>query len=144
MHQSIYKRKWDEALDAIEKNPKETSTWMFHNKTDGTLDWKTLPIHACGLFNAPIEVYKAVLRQSPETVAMKCHNGNLPIHYAIKGGVSTDVVEELVTFYPESIHVLDEENNDPLMLATQSTSSNKKGYINVLTSGVKNISGAEE
>lgn len=64
----------------------------------------SLPIHyACNKKGASLEVIQALLTASPDTIKVEDEDGQLPLHHAIYGGASLDVLNLMIESYPKGI-----------------------------------------
>ena len=127
---------WDETIDRVKQFPKEARIWTYRReKTDLSLRWRLLPIHAAIVFQAPDAVIEALLSAYPKAAQLQDDLGMLPLHLAFRNGSSEEVVRLLLVAYPKSVDVIDNKGRIPLVLAQASTSPNRDAFIKALDRG---------
>ena len=96
------------------------TTWYVKRHTNGTIWWKLLPLHNACRRNAPPMVIKALLRAYPESIAIADTHGMLPLHWALWGRASVDLVHVLIEADNGSAaYKVDEYGRLPMHLACE-------------------------
>ena len=141
LYVAVHTKQWDLAIERLRVYPREASTWVLrycnspsdtgdigspgamssrsHLTTTGqrALRWRMLPLHACILFNGPIEVVRALVKAYPMACKVHDDQGMLPLHIAFQAGASEEVVLALLSCYPEAIERVDKKGRLPSNLA---------------------------
>mmetsp|Transcript_14770 Transcript_14770/g.21096 ORF Transcript_14770/g.21096 Transcript_14770/m.21096 type:complete len:431 (+) Transcript_14770:208-1500(+) len=95
----------------------EAGIWVVETNNDGSIRWKSLPLHQACENGAPSEVVKALLEAYPYAVQMKDSGGDLPLHLACRERASKAVLLTLLEADPKASKVADDEGRLPLHLA---------------------------
>ncbi|KAL3816818.1 hypothetical protein ACHAXA_008681 [Cyclostephanos tholiformis] len=141
LYVAVHTKQWDLATERLKVYPREASTWVVrycNSASDGgeigsprvlsprspltttgqrTLRWRMLPLHACILFNCPIELVKALIKVYPMACKVYDDQGMLPLHIAFQAGASEEVVLTLLSTYPEAIERVDKKGRLPSNIA---------------------------
>jgi len=156
---------WDIVEHLAYNSPNEVRTWVSkreNKKNDKAKDdadkalsgggdkikWRMLPLHAALLFSAPTQTIHSLSQAYPDACSCKCSPENmLPIHIAIKSGLSVEIVEILLMYYSDCLIDTDCKGRTVFTLAEASTNGLKDGYMGALDRGPmywKRLRGAQE
>ena len=156
---------WDIVGHLAYNSPKEVRTWvckrenkknaMAKDDADKALNgggdkikWRMLPLHAALLFSAPTQTIHSLAQAYPDSCSCKSSPENmLPIHIAIKNGLSVEIVEILLMYYSDCLIDTDCKGRTVFTLAEASTTGLKDGYMGALDRGPmywKRLRGAQE
>ncbi len=80
-----------------------------------------LPLHCACEYNAPVEVFVALLTTYPEAAQEKNAIGQLPLHLACESKAPVEVITALLTSYPEAAREKDARGQLPLPVACEGT-----------------------
>jgi len=167
LFKAIEDREWRSAIVRVRHSPIEASMWVSsgsttnkthtsthkllnndntttsNNKTpDGTdqnvMSGKLLPIHCACVQQAPLVVFRELLKALPSSIKARDSNGNLPIHYAVRFGIDDmDLLDLLLMSYPESIDAMDCDGLTAIVIAVNcALHPNKDQVVNALSKGV--------
>jgi hypothetical protein len=144
LYVAVHTKQWDLAIERLKVYPREASTWVLRYCTfpsgggdagsprgggmssprspltttgQRALRWRMLPLHACILFNGPIEAVRALVKVYPMACKVHDDQGMLPLHIAFQAGASEEVVLALLGCYPEAIERVDKMGRLPSNLA---------------------------
>lgn len=116
----ISKRNWASVVKRCKGDgSKEAKTWIVEKNRDGSVRWKSLPIHQACETKAPSEVVKALIAAYPDSLMLKDSAGNLPLHLACRERASKSVIGALLTEEPNAAKVKDGEGRLPIHLASR-------------------------
>lgn len=126
LYQAMEARQWDHVTKVLtsEDSHTQAATWVVRKETTGKLRWRLLPIHACVIFQAPLDIVELLLQEYPVGAQCKDDQGMLPLHLAFRNETPWDVVEELMTAYPHAISVKDRKGRTPTACASTSSKKN--------------------
>ncbi len=135
LYQAIEAKQWDYAASLFTKNLCEgqSGTWVVRKETNGKLRWRLLPLHAAIIFGSPLTLVECLLADHPAAAQCKDDQGMLPLHLAFRneGSASWEIIEELVTAYPQAIFVKDRKGRTPLQCGIQLTTANMSSNLSV-------------
>jgi hypothetical protein len=130
--------------------------WIVRKESNGKLKWRILPLHAAMIFQAPVEVVEYILEAFPYAAQCKDDRGMLPLHLAFRNileccssnnnnnnksstsslttTTTLEIIEELLTAYPEAIWTRDRKGRTPLegSLLVATNNNNNKIFLQVL------------
>jgi hypothetical protein len=77
LYQAVEARQWDHARKVLAGRDARTqcATWVIRKERDGRLRWRLLPIHACIIFQAPLDVLEKMLQEYPAAAQCKDDQG---------------------------------------------------------------------
>lgn len=135
LYQAIEAKQWDYAVSLFAKNkcPGQSGTWVLRKETNGKLRWRLLPLHAAIIFGSPVKLVECLIADNPTAAQCKDDQGMLPLHLAFRneGSASWEIIEELVTAYPQAIFVKDRKGRTPLQCGIQLTTGNMSSSASV-------------
>lgn len=117
LYQNIQERNWDKVFVLLEKNVHNSKSWVEEFNPDGSLRWRSLPIHLICEKDPPLDLVRELLRLYPQSLLQKNHGQELPIHIACRQGASKEVIRQLLEKSPETATIPDCEGRLPLHLA---------------------------
>jgi hypothetical protein len=127
LYNLFLERSWQDAMNAIESDPKLAREWHYgidHSITDGGILWKRLALHLACAVGAPVGLVDALMAVYPDAVGCPDpHNGSLPLHLACQFGAPLQVVTSLVRARTASTKALDARGRLPLHLAILSAAA---------------------
>lgn len=120
LYKLIQKRDWDATIQFLNEHESSAKEWITEHNPDGTIRWKSLPIHLACEKQPPVDVLYNLISGYPESIGEKNYGGDLPLHIACREGVSKDVINFMLLRDPfESTKVQDCEGRLPLHLASR-------------------------
>jgi hypothetical protein len=135
LYQAIEMKQWDYAASLFLKEDIEgqSGTWVVRKETNGKLRWRLLPLHAAIIFGSPVELVECLLADNPAAAQCKDDQGMLPLHLAFRneGSASWEIIDELLTAYPQAIFVKDRKGRTPLQCGIQLTSGSLSSSMSV-------------
>jgi chromosome segregation ATPase len=146
LFQLIVNQNWDFVVSQAEDFPEEAKTWVILSTSTTTTApdrqprfHRRLPLHEAFIQEAPPRVIQCLLTTYPEAVREPDDIGRLPLHYAAYyGTAAVDCLMDLVLAFPESLEVVDSNNQCPLNLAIEgccSSSIIRKKMVDILSKG---------
>ncbi len=111
---AVKDRRWEEALEEVERHPLDAKAWTTHFDSYGDVAWTRLPLHEACINNAPLHVIEALIQANKEGSKSADQNNRLPLHHAAVHGSDIAVVKLLINDYPESLDVEDLFGKTPL------------------------------
>lgn len=129
LFQQINSGDWEGALSVLKEYPREASVWVSRqqsNNGDRDIAWKYLPLHlVCLQKRPPLHLVEALIQAYPLAASLATpHDGNLAMHYICEGGGSGDlpqVMDGLLSAFPQSLEVKNAKGKTPLLLCTVET-----------------------
>lgn len=118
-HQSLSlqsDRRWDGATARAKSNPEESGTWIVSKNSDGSINWRHLPIHLVCMQCSNVQpdvlpelevLVDALILAYPEGASEVDSQGMLPIHVAVTHGASEKILNAICTSFPGGSHVKD-------------------------------------
>lgn len=111
LYKCISLRKWDLALQQIQKSPEEASYWVVD------ADYPRLPLHLACTNSAPLNVIKALLESYPEASMSKEGSGSQPLHLSCANNLPLKCVHAIFESHPDAITTKDAIGRLPLHVA---------------------------
>ena len=142
-------RRWDGAKARASSHPEECGTWIVSKNSDGSINWRHLPIHLvcmqCG--NASEEtvgqveaLLDALLLSYPEGASTADGQGMLPLHLAVSHGATEKFVTSLVACYPGGAHKTDKFGRSPIDIVNDGPPGPRRdAMLQVLRRAKKNM-----
>jgi len=112
--------KWGQLLDFLHNNEDAAAEWVTEHNPDGTVRWRSLPIHLACEKKPPVEALYNLLSLYPESIGKKNYGGDMPLHIACREVASKEVINFMIlrdSF--ESTNERDCEGRFPLHLASR-------------------------
>ena len=76
-------------------------------------------MHWAAMNQAPLQVFKALYAVYPEGIEMQGIDGKLPLHSVIDSRVSADLIQYMISKFPEASRVQCNQGSTPLHIASQ-------------------------
>jgi len=116
LYRFISNSQWQEALQAVRRNPIEAKTWVVRYHEDDTkgMMWRFLPIHSASARQPPEAVIHALIQAYPEGTECCDDQGKYALHYAAGNQASSGVVRALLEAFPSAATTGDPEGKLPL------------------------------
>ncbi|KAL9179881.1 hypothetical protein ACHAXT_007851 [Thalassiosira profunda] len=129
----VQHKKWPAAIQRALNYPAEAATWVSRREADGTtLRWRMLPLHAAVVFQSPRNVIAALLSAYSEGAKCRDDQGKLPIHLCFRKDTEEEILSLLLQAYPEGIDEVDDKGRTAMVLASNSPSEKKEGWMRLL------------
>jgi len=93
--------------------------------------WNFLPLHFAVRSNS-LQAVVPLLEAYPRAARLKEDGGKLALHLGCQWGASPDVIERLLTLYPEGIYVRDDDGKSPTDYAEALKAHSKDDYDKIL------------
>ncbi len=129
----IEKENWAEATLRSEEVFDEAGSWHIRYDFHGECWLKQLPVHAAVMRSAPFAIIISLLQSYPIGAGMQDHMGRLPLHWACDLGSEMEVIDALVSFYPEAITERDFKEMTPLDCAQSGVHDAIVAYLRIRT-----------
>lgn len=114
--ETITSQNWQKALSMLKANP-NCGKEMVVTKL-GPINWKRTPLHEIVRLDPPIFLVRELIRAYPEALAVKeSLDKRLPLHVACESS-RLDIIELLMSKYPDSVSTPDAEGSIPIHLAS--------------------------
>jgi len=116
LYRFIANSQWQEALQAVKRNPIEAKTWVvrYHEDEDKGMMWRFLPIHSASARQPPEAVMTALIQAYPEGAECCDDQGKYALHYAAGNQASPAVIRVLLDAFPSAATTSDPEGKLPL------------------------------
>jgi hypothetical protein len=121
LYQAITSCDWDEALNAIKRNPEEARTWVVRYSDEEVDDddeahimWRFLPIHSACARQPPASVIQALLHAYPDSAKCIDDQGMYALHYACGNHASREVIRLLLMSFPDAAKIADPQGMLPI------------------------------
>ena len=116
LYRFISNSQWQEALQAVRRNPIEAKTWVvrYHEDDKKGMMWRFLPIHSASARQPPEAVINALIQAYPEGAECCDDQGKYGLHYAAGNQASSGVVRALLEAFPSAATTSDPEGKLPL------------------------------
>jgi len=129
----IKAEKWDEVLRHLDYYESDAKQWIEENNEDGSVRWKSLPIHLIFERNPPFEIVRQLIRIYPASLECKNYGEDLPMHIACREGVSKEIIEHMIEKNFETVKICDCEGRLPIHLAAASQSIHVKSIEDIIS-----------
>lgn len=118
LYEALESSDWRRALDVLESDPKQASTWVTSASTGNELGvlWRRLPLHEACRGGAPAWLISALLSVNPSAACQSTKFGELPLHCAVECRASPEVVNLLLVSYWPAIVATDQSGRTPLQV----------------------------
>lgn len=113
----IKDEKWDDVLAHLYDYEHDADSWIEETNKDGSLRWRSLPIHFACEHNPSFDVINELIRLYPASLETENYGGDLPIHVACREGVQKEILDLMMNLNPESLEKKECEGRLPLHLA---------------------------
>jgi hypothetical protein len=116
LYRFIANSQWQEALQAVRRNPIEAKTWVvrYHEDEDKGMMWRFLPIHSASARQPPEALMNALIQAYPEGAECCDDQGKYALHYAAGNQASSGVILALLDAFPSAATTSDPEGKLPL------------------------------
>jgi len=121
LYQAITSMRWNDAIEAMERNPDEAKTWVVRHYDDrgssgGSRDimWRFLPIHSACARQPPASVISALLKAYPDGAKCMDDQGMYALHYACGNQASREVIRILLMAFPDAAKLRDPRGMLPI------------------------------
>ena len=127
---ALYHYKWQDAQQYLADNPEDATVWVArYVKKNEPVDirWQLLPLHLYIALSGgdkkkedsppPIELLTALLRAYPQSTQCTDDQSMIPLHLAIRGNASLDIVEKLLQVDPRSVYRKDSRGRNAFVLS---------------------------
>jgi len=88
----IKTEEWNELVDFLHNNKIAANEWVTEHNPDGSVRWRSLPIHLACEKKPPVDVIYHLLSIYPGAIGEKNYGGDLPLHIACREGASKEVI----------------------------------------------------
>jgi hypothetical protein len=114
LYEMLESSQWDQARIRCHTHPQEVHTWIVRRDANDKIRWKLLPLHAAVIFQAPMPVMDAMLKEHPLAAAKRDDQGMLALHLAFRHKSDEALIEKLLARYPGGVIVKDRRERLPL------------------------------
>jgi len=115
LYKCITDEKWDAALEALERSPREAKIWVVrHHDGSDEVMWRFLPLHSACARKPPTSIVSALINIHPEAARCADDQGMYPLHYACGNQASKDVIRLLLVANPQAAKASDPRGMLPI------------------------------